>query len=520
MAYIKQGFVDEVKDEQGNIIQEGTVLKAEHLINLENAILENAENIEAVKGNDGPLNITGDTFVDGQYYYTGSDSKVASIKNSSKMAAHSGHIEVFEGQLITIKIFTSATAGYIFADDSDTIIATGQPTGNVITLFAPNGATRLYVNTLKTEKANSYVLFESSSERADRLLSNLVSAANRKYLFDPVFDLSKVPTYELPAKSVILSSQSNDIYNQYDALVEAYPNYVTKIDCDAEMVNIGVEKPEHLADLPIYMYKFSPTRTRNSSGKDPGSKKKIFITSMHPQEKFGMWVMAKTLTMICEDWKNNYDVELVRSLVDIYVLPLAWIWNYNNNSRKNYNGINPNRSFPTKNWYVSGEGTHDYTGEEAGSEYESKLIMHFFHSIKPDVTIDVHTSGHDRFGCMGLILCPSNDLNRIDLYSLIARTTTNAAIKDNPLFALNDPDLSLYGVYPEAAPPPGEFYQWANEQGYGIAILTEESPYCNWQDGEFLGADGSFIEEYTPNIFRQQIQYLFNCILRLTKYQC
>ena len=101
------------------------------------------------------------------------------------------------------------------------------------------------------------------------------------------------------------------------------------------------------------------------------------------------------------------------------------------------------------------------------------------------------------------------------------RTVSNIAIKENPTFALNDPDSGgLYGVYPEASPPPGEFYQWASEQKYGVALLTEESPYCNWKDGVFLGADGKFVEEYTDNIFRQQIQYLFNAILRLTKYQC
>jgi hypothetical protein len=241
---------------------------------------------------------------------------------------------------------------------------------------------------------------------------------------------------------------------------------------------------------------------------------------MHPQERLGIWVMAKTLTMICEEWKNSYDVELLRSLIDIYVIPIAWPWNFNNNRRVNYNLINPNRNFPTKNWVEAGQGG-DWTGTEPGSEYETKVIMYYFNKIKPDVSIDVHTSGHDNNGCMGIILCPGDDLNFINLCGVITRTTSNAAIKENPTFALNDPDAGgLYGVYPEAAPPPGEFYQWASEQGYGVSLLTEESPYCNWKDGVFLGADGKFVEEYTSGIFRQQIQYLFNAILRLTKYQC
>lgn len=520
MAYIKQEFKNKIVDSNGNVIQEGTTLTAEHLINIENAIIENAKNIELSSGNTAPTIITGDDFIDGKYYYA-NGSTVASIANSSKMAGYKEAIAVSEGQKLIIKIYTNATVGYILADNNDTVIKTSQPVGTTDEIIVPSGATKLYINTLKTEKANSYVNIETASAYVSRKIEELIKATSNKYQFEPNFDLSKVPQYDIPAKSTIINSNINDIYSQYDELVSKYPNYVSKIDCDAEVQEaLGISKPDYLDGLPIYLYKFSPIRARNSAGADTGSRKKVFITSMHPQEKLGIWVMAKTLTMICENWKQDYNAELLRSLIDIYVMPFAWPWNANHNSRKNYNGVNPNRNFPTKGWFETGNGGHDYTGPSAGSEYEAQVVMHYFHQIKPDVSIDVHTSGHDGNGCMGIILCSNTDQNFVDLCGVIARTTSNAAIIGNPTFEKNDPNLPLYGVYPEAAPPPGEFYQWAGEQKYGVSLLTEESPYINWKDGEFLGADGKFVEEYTSGIFRQQIQWLYNCILRLTKYKC
>ena len=522
MSYLKQTFIDEVIDDNGNVIVKGTVLKAENLNHIEDGILANERKIEEALGNSEPLAISGESFIDGLYYYGAIGAKMAKITASSKMAGYNQAIQVNTGQLITLKLYTNATVGFLFTDNDDIIISSNSAlTGDIKVFTVPPKATKLYVNTVKTEKSNSYVVLESSSERTQRELNTLIDESNKKFLFEPNFDLSKVPHYTVLPKNTVLGSKINDIYSRYDALVERYPNYVTKIDCDAEVQSsLGITRPDYLQDLPIYLYKFSPTRARNSTTVDFGTRKNVFITSMHPQEKFGIHVMIQTIEMICENWKNDFNAEQLRSLIDIYVMPFAWPWNYNNSSRKNYNGVNPNRNFPTEAWYETGNGTHDYTGPSAGSEYEAQVVMYYYHKIKPDVTIDMHTSGHDNNGCMGLILCSAENQKELDLFYTVARTTTNIAIKENPNFELNDADLTLYGIYPETAPPPGEFYQWAHEQKYGVAILTEESPYSNWSNGEFLGTNANHVEEYTDNIFRQQIQYLFNCLLRLTKYQC
>lgn len=511
MAYIKQTFRD---DE--------TVLTASMLDKIQDGILDNEQNIsnlEVMIGNSTPSLIKGDEFIDKFYYYGNKGDKIQSITASTKACAYKDPIPVTTGQQFSVKLYSNATYTYILTDEND-IIMVAMAAAADGTVIVPKGAAKLYVNTLMSEKSNSFVDVESTTDMMFRQLSDLLSKTKNSFQFNPIFDLSKVPDYKSPDKTTILGKELSSIYGQYDALVETYPNYVSKINCDDEVTSaLNIERPSELDSLPIYMYKFSPVLGRNSGGYDQSTKKKIFITSMHPQEKLGIWVMAKTMAMICEEWKTSTDIEQLRSFVDIYVMPIAWPYNFYNGKRINYNNINPNRNFPTKGWYETAQG-QDYSGAEAGSEYETKVIMHYFHQIKPDVTIDVHTSGHDNNGCMGIILCRATDLELVNTCCVITRTVSNAAIKDNPTFTLNDPNIPLYGVYPEQSPPPGEFYQWASEQEYGVAILTEESPYCNWKDGEFLGADGKFVEEYTDGIFRQQIQYLFNVMLRLIKHQC
>lgn len=66
--------------------------------------------------------IDGSAFVDGLYHYGTVGSAKASVTSSSKMAAYNSAIPVSEGTTVTLELFTSATYGYVFTDDNDTII--------------------------------------------------------------------------------------------------------------------------------------------------------------------------------------------------------------------------------------------------------------------------------------------------------------------------------------------------------------------------------------------------------------
>lgn len=345
------------------------------------------------------------------------------------------------------------------------------------------------------------------------------------YPFFPDFDLAKVPQMEIPSHSELIAANWDALLARYDSLVSAYPNYVTKIACDQEaQIALGITAPDYMADKPIYIYHFQPTRATGATHVDKGSRVKVFLTSNHPQERLGNFVMHRVMQMICEEWATYNDARLCRSLIDFYVMPTAWVWNYATGQRANYNGVNPNRNFPTANWAEAGAGTNNYTGPQPLSEYEAKILDYWVRKIKPDVSIDVHTSGNDSEGHMGIILCNQYDQSLINLLGVVCRTTSDRVLIDNmtldtPHYPVSDPDKSLYGVYPEDGSASGEFYEYLYEQGCKYSVLSEESPYSNWLNGEFLGADGSIshTDNESDKIFREQSQYIFNLILRLTK---
>ena len=386
-----------------------------------------------------------------------------------------------------------------------------------ITVNVPTGATvfRVSWNRNTISDANFVLKTDATIDNSS------VDGANKPvFQFTPDFVLSRVPTtYPSPTSAQAANFKPADLYALYDGLMASYPQYITKIDCDSVAQSaLGITPPAYMSGLHIYMYKFTPKIGGNGTATDQTSRVKVFITSMHPQEKFGTYATFYMAKMICENWKNDVNAEMLRSLVDIYIMPCPWVWNMQNNSRANYNGINGNRQFPTKNWHETGAGTDNWSGTAPLSEYEAKVINYFLLQIQPNVSLDVHTSGNDNVGHMGIMLVNRNDTPLVDLCGVIARTTSNRAIQDNANFP-ESPDECIYGVYPEDGSGLGEFYEYAYEQGCKFSILSEESPYSKWDDGVF-DIDGPIIEEYTDGILREQIQYLFNTILRLTRQAC
>lgn len=387
------------------------------------------------------------------------------------------------------------------------------------TINVPAGATAFKVCWNRNQINDNDCVLDAFGFEGLEQLEN--AGANKAiYQFTPNFDLSEVPTMTSPTSAQVSALTLSDLYGWYDALVTAYPNYVTKVDCDAgAQAALGITAPAELSGLPIYMYKFSPKIGGNGSGVDQTSRVKLLVTSMHPQERFGLYAMKEMMTMICANWATIHDAEQMRSLIDIYVLPCPWPWNFTNNSRVNYNGVNGNRQFPTTTWTESGQGTENWSGSAPLSEYEAKVINYHLLQIAPDACLDVHTSGNDNVGHMGILLVNQYDTPLVDLCGVIARTTSNAAIKDNANFPQSDPDKCIYGVYPENATSLGEFYEYAYEQGCKHSVLSEESYYSKWSGGTFYPS-GSIIEQYTDGILREQVQWLFNIALRLVRGAC
>lgn len=60
------------------------------------------------------------------------------------------------------------------------------------------------------------------------------------------------------------------------------------------------------------------------------------------------------------------------------------------NQRTNFNGVDLNRNFPTKNWKLSENKDIYYSGVSAASEIETKFMVSVIDEICPDIILSIH----------------------------------------------------------------------------------------------------------------------------------
>jgi len=405
------------------------------------------------------------------------------------------------------------------------------------TVNVPDGATQflcvwnINVITQANKKVYGYgmpqfELVQKDIEESQNKTINIVKETNQLNL---TFNLAKIPTIQAGG-SFDGSKTISDFYSMYDALASAHSYYVTKIDCDAHAQDVlGITKPSQLDGLPIYMYKCIPSIGLNENSQSHKElvtqRPKILITSMHPQEQLGDFAIYNLFKTLCEAWNGDETIAALRSFADIYIIPFSWPWNYAHISRVNYNGVNPNRNFPTRGWTESGQGTDNYTGPSPLSEYEAKVLDLYVQEINPDIVLDVHTSDQTSTGLMGIIIYNNSDTPLNKLVPIICRTTSNQAISDNNNYPQANPDRTLYKPYPDNyGGLKGEFFEYCYEAGITYSMLCEHSPYSRWDNGNF-DLSWPIKESHTDGILRQQEQWAFNIIARCfrevaSKYYC
>ena len=105
------------------------------------------------------------------------------------------------------------------------------------------------------------------------------------------------------------------------------------------------------------------------------SKNILVIGVIHGDEHQGEFLInsyLKTQSLPC---KNN-----------LYYIPRL---NFNND-RKNKNGVDINRNFPTKNW-IKSENDNYFGGEFPNSEIETQFIVKLMNEIEFDAVITIHS---------------------------------------------------------------------------------------------------------------------------------
>jgi len=286
------------------------------------------------------------------------------------------------------------------------------------------------------------------------------------------------------------------IYTLFDSLVAYHSDYVTKYDL-AELLDM--EYPEYakgVSNHPIYlntpqyytyMYKFSCSN--KGAGNETANKKKVFllISGVHGSENaapFNTYLFAKQL---CDSDDPNFFK--FRSAFDIYIVPYLngyGAYHKNEQPRVNANGVNINRNFPVAKWKVSGEGTTNYSGPYAGSEFETQLIVGLTNLIKPDLAIDHHNYMYEDQAFYTLVM--NEDGLRLAHQSLV--DCSFAFIKNYPqyfgtYYQLFIPDSNIASA-PRAitSDTAGISCVWWKEQGVKFPALVEVCDRIRYVNGE------------------------------------
>lgn len=173
----------------------------------------------------------------------------------------------------------------------------------------------------------------------------------------------------------------------FDDLVSDYPEYVSR-------ESLGMDES---GTLPIYGYKFSPTKANTTSSVRENVTPRVFIVAIHAETLNHVYIHVM-MREICRSWQNNPRLAALRFGAEFYVIPAAHPWGLVHKSRTNVNGVDINRNFPT-GWSLTEPGTPYYSGLSPNSEKETQAIVNKVRSFRPHVAFDCHAfhGGEERF---------------------------------------------------------------------------------------------------------------------------
>lgn len=403
--------------------------------------------------------------------------------------------------------------GYGFILSDDTWVGYKTPLDANITVDVPAGAKEFRTcwrdSVIPVQNIYGYVTLDYVKKDLYDKLSK--TSPEKKYQFGDIakFDMTAISVPIIPS----VTPTTANIYSLYDSLVTDYPGYVTRTDCSDADIPLGITRPDYLNGLPIYMYKFKPVVTRNNLSKHI----KFYISTGTHAETQGMYTVYEFFKLLCSSYATNPDFMDLYSNVEFYVIPVVSPWGLDNKSRTNFNGVNINRNFPTKNWRTSDIGP-DYGGPSAGSEYETKIVMYYLNQIQPQCAVDAHTGGmtiHGDFGSIGY-----NAQSEINGYIL-----ENAAREISNRWCADD---SRFPKYPtQSLLPVGRGYGYIGDAYFGTTeiYLGESLPNaisCNiefsvenrWYDGILTSTDTT---GFTPQMRKELLQYIFHLIMKMCK---
>ena len=143
-----------------------------------------------------------------------------------------------------------------------------------------------------------------------------------------------------------------DFYSAYDALVTAYPDYVSKTVIGMDQTNTYEIREYHFRPetLGYGNENFPATETINEV------ELPLFLMQgcIHGNEQMASWVLLHVMKKICNEWENHPTFKFYRWNVEFRVIPIVNPYGFANNIRANSNNYDLNRYFnQTEMWLQS-----------------------------------------------------------------------------------------------------------------------------------------------------------------------
>lgn len=223
----------------------------------------------------------------------------------------------------------------------------------------------------------------------------------------------------------------------------------------------------------IWQYKFSKPNVENYLGM---TRPKIGITTgVHGNEKapaMGLYHFMKSLVLNPE---KNEIIDLIKSRVDFYIIPVTNPTGWDNHTRVNGNGVNLNRNFETY-WELISDADK---GSAPASEIETQSVQNWMTVNMFDYYLDLHTY-QQAAGSDQLFTIQCNDQDEIDteLRKPFVRTveTVSEIWSDKYSFYPRNTMFGRANNYPTLGPMT---YRHGNAVGITSALI-EYSDYVNY----------------------------------------
>lgn len=197
--------------------------------------------------------------------------------------------------------------------------------------------------------------------------------------FEPDYDQPTLPDYS--TERLAAAGNYNNIYTMYDALQVDYPGYITSETLGQDALGNDIRcwhfKPETPRDLTI--------GTRKP--------KVVLVSGVHGSEQSGIWNVYFTMREICEQWREDKKLEALRWGTEFVVVPVAVPTAFNAFTRKNHNGVDIARNFPT-GWVLGSDPDASTYGGLAPLDQAEAVILNDLMAAHRDA---VYFGSHHNF---------------------------------------------------------------------------------------------------------------------------